>query len=211
MALNDTQQAEFLTLVSGHVSDAMEILGIKRSVLTNFICLGSNHARMVGTAFTIRQRAKSSVTPKDEPLVRHAEVSGGLAGKGEVVVVDIGGRTDVVSWGEFHTYKCLLNGVTGVLINGATRDAPQIRDSGMTVMVKGLSPIKSRWDLETAEINGPVTIDGVGIRPGDVIFGDETGVVVVPQERIDDVLAKAKEIRDFEDGERDAAMAKLHG
>ena len=200
MSLTEEERAQFLTLETGQVSDAMEMLNLRRSVLTGFMLLGPANAKIVGTAVTVRQGAKGSDDAAATPAMRHREVSDRIAGRGDVVVVDVGGRVDVASWGEFHCYRCMRNGVAGAIINGSTRDAPEIRASGFPLMCKGLSPIKSRWDLKTASVNEPITIGAVEIIPGDIIFADETGVIVIAKSRKADVLAKALQIA-AEEGE----------
>jgi regulator of RNase E activity RraA len=62
--------------------------------------------------------------------------------------------------------------------------------------------VKSQWDLKTASINEPVMLGPVQVNPGDIIFADETAVVVIPVAKKAIVLAKANEIRKFEDANR---------
>src|SRR4051794_24514613 len=125
-----------------------------------------------------------------------------IAQKGEVVVIDNGGRLDTATWGEFHTYACKQNGVAGAIIDGATRDGPEIRASGFPTFVRGMTPVTSKWDLKTASINEPVMVGPVQVNPGDIVFADETGVVVVPAGRMAAVLRKAIAIREAEDSRR---------
>lgn len=194
MTLSIKDAENLSQLGSGQISDAMEMLDLRRTTILGFSLLGPHNARMFGLAYTIRQLPKHASAAKSEPLVRHSQVSNGGAGAGHVVVVDVGGITDVASWGEFHTYRSKKNGVAGAIINGGVRDTAEIRESGFPVFCKGYSPVKSRWDLETAAINEPVSIGSVQIRPGDLIFGDETGILVVPAEHRAAVLEKAMEL-----------------
>jgi 4-hydroxy-4-methyl-2-oxoglutarate aldolase len=205
MPLAEKDRQQFETLLSGHVSDAMELLELPRAAIVGYTLIGAPSSVVVGPAFTVRQIPKHGAHAKEEPMVRHKEVSGGLAGSGDVVVIDVGGRTDVCSWGEFHSFSCLTRAVAGALIHGATRDSNAIREIGFPVFCKGFSPIKSRWNLETAAVNEPVSIGNVQVRPGDIIFADETGILVIPFEETRSVLAKAMEIRDWEVDE----MARL--
>ncbi len=202
MPLTDQERAEFAALASGQISDAMESLGLRRSVVTGLMMLAAPGAKIVGTAVTVRQVPKNADEDREARLTRHQEVTRKIAGKGDVVVIDNGGRTDVATWGEFHCYACKHNGVAGAVIDGATRDAPDVRASGLPTFVRGLSPVKSQWDLKTAAINEPVTLGGVRVNPGDIVFADETAVVVIPVAKKAIVLAKANEIRAFEDGNR---------
>src|SRR5215468_6166452 len=100
MSMTEAERADFASLVSGQISDAMEMLNFKRSVITGFLLLGPTNSKIIGPAVTVRQLPKYGPEPKEKPLMRTTEVSYQLAGKGDVVVVDVGGRTDVCSWGE---------------------------------------------------------------------------------------------------------------
>ena len=84
--------------------------------------------------------------------------------------------------------------MAGLVIDGSIRDVEAIRKMGFPVFCRGFSPVKSQWDLETLSLNQPVMIGGIQVRPGDILFGDETGILVVPPERKQEVLSKATEI-----------------
>ncbi len=198
MALSDQDRDTFLTLQSGHISDAMEGMGLIRSVLHGYLYLGPPGGRMVGTAYTVRQAPKHATASRAESLVSHAKVSGGLASEGEVIIVDAGGRIDSGTWGENHCMRAKPYGVQGAVINGATRDAHEIRSLDFPVFCKGFSPVKSQWDLETVGHNEPLSIDGVQVRAGDIVFGDETGIIIVPPELKDKIIEAARRIHDQE-------------
>jgi len=202
MPLTDQERAELESLTSGQVSDAMEALNLRRSVVTGFMMLAAPGSKIVGPAVTLRQVPKSADDDRGTRLTRHQELSRKIAQKGDVVVVDNGGRLDTASWGEFHGYACKQNGVAGAIIDGATRDGPAIRSSGFPTFVRGLTPVTSKWDLKTASISEPVILGQVEVKPGDIIFADETGIVVIPAGKKELVLAKAIEIRAAEDGHR---------
>ena len=202
MPLTDEERADLEAMSSGQISDAMEALSLRRSVVTGFMMLAAPGSKVVGTAVTVRQVPKNANEEREARLTRHQEVSRKVAGKGDVVVVDNGGRLDVASWGEFHCYACKENGVAGAVVDGATRDGPEIRVSGFPTFVRGLTPVKSQWDLKTASINQPVMLGQVEVNAGDIIFADETGILVIPEAKKAMVLAKANEIRRLEESQR---------
>src|SRR5262249_11919172 len=111
MPLTDEERADLEAMSSGQISDAMETLNRRRSGGTGCISLAAPGSKVVGTAVTVRQVPKSANEEREARLTRHQEVSRKVAGKGDVVVVDNGGRLDVASWGEFHCYACKENGV----------------------------------------------------------------------------------------------------
>jgi regulator of RNase E activity RraA len=202
MPLTDQERADLEALSSGQLSDAMEALNLRRSVVTGFIMLAAPGSKIVGTAVTLRQMPKNASEEREARLTRHQEVSRKIAQKGDVVVVDNGGRLDTATWGEFHGYACRQNGVAGAIIDGATRDGPAIRNSGFPTFVRGMTPVTSKWDLKTASINEPVMLGPVGVNPGDIVFADETGIVIIPAAKKAVVLLKANEIRASEDSRR---------
>jgi regulator of RNase E activity RraA len=168
------------------VSDAMERLALPRSAITGFRCTSA--APIVGSAFTIRQVPKHHPATRDQRLVRHGEVSADLAQAGDFVVVDAGGRRDIAAWGGNHSRRCHDRGVSAVLVNGSTRDLAEIRQIGFPTFHLSTSPVASRWDQETAELGGCVVIGGVQIRAGDILLGDEDGLIVVAPGLLDKVL-----------------------
>ena len=202
MPLTDQERADLEAMSSSQISDAMETLNMRRSVITGFTMLAPHGSRIVGPAVTIRQMPKNADDARETRLTRHQDVTRKIAQKGDVVVVDNGGRLDTATWGEFHGYACKQNGVAGAIIDGATRDGPAIRTSDFPTFVRGMTPVTSKWDLKTASINEPVMLGPVQVTPGDIVFADETGIVVIPAAKKALVLFKAKEIREAEDSQR---------
>ena len=189
----------FAGLLSANVSDAMETLGLRRSVITGYKALGPGGVAVVGRAFTVRQHRKHASDERSANLTKHVEVSRELAQAGDVIVIDTGGIADVATWGEAHSARCLRRGIAGMITNGATRDAGPIRALRFPVFCRAFSPVKGAWDTETASINAPVVLDAVQIRPGDIIFADETGIVVVPTTHARQVAELATQIKNRED------------
>lgn len=74
--------------------------------------------------------------------------------------------------------------------------------------MRGLSPVKSQWDLKTTAVNEPVMLGPVQVNPGDIIFADETAVVVIPAAKKALVLAKANEICRLEDADRTTLIGR---
>lgn len=189
MTISELDRGRLVAAGTCGVSDAMERLALRRAVITGFQNSAGSEAA-VGLAFTIRQVPKHHPATQGERLVRHGEVSTELAAAGDFVIVDAGGRTDIAGWGENHTSRCHQRQVSGVLVNGSVRDISGIRAIGMPVLHLGTSPVASRWDQETAEINGPVVVGGVQIRPRDIIVADLDGIVVIDPGQLSVVLTE---------------------
>lgn len=146
--------------------------------------------RVAGRALTVLTR------PGDNRALHLALLE---AQPGDVLVVDAFGWKEAGVWGDVLTAAAQHCGLAGVVVNGAVRDADTIIDLGFPVFAKALS-IKGTAKDDAGIIGVSVTIDGVTIRTGDLIVGDRDGVVAVPQDRIEDVLAAAQAREDKESG-----------
>jgi RraA family protein len=140
-------------------------------------------ARLAGPAFTVR-------TPAGEhPSVRRAADE---APSGSVIVVDGAGALDRALWGDKMARLALGRGVAGLVVDGAVRDAAGIEELGFAVFATGVTPTPPRRD-EEGEVDVPVMCGGLTVRPGDLVYGDRDGVVVVPAERHDEILGRVLE------------------
>ncbi len=108
---------------------------------------------------------------------------------GDIIVIDAGGA-ELAIWGELASESCLQRGVAGVVIDGATRDIEEIREMGFTVWARFLTPTALE-PKGLGEINVPVTVAGLKVEPGDVIVGDETGIVRIPGHKLAEITNRA--------------------
>ncbi len=181
----------------------MELLGLARSVITEWRYLAPDPAKaMVGPAYTLRQGAKPASVPHQENLTRQREASSQLAEPGDVIVIDVNGRTDICTWGENQALAAQRHGVAGLVVHGAVRDSEQIRRTGFPVLCRGFSPVTSRWDLMTVAMNEPITVSGVQINPGDIIYGDADAVIVIARADAAKVFDKALAVQGGEEKRR---------
>lgn len=123
---------------------------------------------------------------------------------GSVLVIDTGDSGISPVWGGTSTLASSLRGLAGVVTNGLVRDLDEIQALGFPVYATGVSVLgtlknHAGWPGE------PVTVGGVIVRAGDLVVGDSDGVVVVPAERVDEVLIKARQQRAKEEA-RDARI-----
>ncbi|QLG29450.1 RraA family protein [Halorarum halophilum] len=119
------------------------------------------------------------------------------ARKDEVVVVDAEDSTDEAIWGELLSTYATATDVRGMVTNGAVRDVSGIRDLGFPVFARAVTP-RGPSGSEEAERNGQVTVGGALITPGDVLVGDDSGVVVIERAAVEDVTAAAEAIAETE-------------
>ncbi|MEX2599934.1 MAG: RraA family protein [Dehalococcoidia bacterium] len=179
------------------VSDAQDKLGIKGTVI------GINPlyptGRIAGRAITVRMKAKGTEEPKQH-LGTAAVVA---ADPGDIIVIDHRARTDVAAWGGILSTAAKTKGVAGVLVDGACRDVDEAMGLGLPVFAKAAVPLTARGRIVEDFTNQPIEFGGVPVKPGDYVIADNSGIVIVPAERAEEVLTTAEGI-----AAREAAMAK---
>ena len=156
----------------------------------------------VGTALTAKEvsttREPTMVVQKrfletGRSRIDHALAAIDFAEPEDIIVVDGEGREDVAIWGRNMAMLAKRNRVSAVVLYGAVRDVSEIRKIGLPVFAMGISPKGSGYYLESIGFNVPITCGGVQVRPGDIIVGDDDGVVSVPKEYAERVLKLATE------------------
>ena len=141
------------------------------------------HMRLAGPAFTVDTR------PADNLMLHYAMLK---ARPGDVLVVDAKGFLEAGVWGDVFTEQAQRLGLAGLVIHGAVRDAVAMTEAGFPVFSRGLS-IKGTGKHQPGRVNVTVTIGDVSIHPGDIIVGDQDGVVVVQRHEVEAVLAKSRQ------------------
>jgi 4-hydroxy-4-methyl-2-oxoglutarate aldolase len=139
-------------------------------------------ARLAGPAFTTR------TPPGEHRAVREAVER---APAGAVLVVDGGGDLRRALWGDRMAALALERGLAGLVVDGAVRDVEGIEAIGFPVFSAGVVPTPPGREL-AGEVGVPVTCGGLEVRPGDWVYADRDGVVVVPHERHDEVVARLR-------------------
>ncbi len=117
---------------------------------------------------------------------------------GQVVVIDNGGRTYCTVWGDIMTFTAKTKGIEGTLIDGVCRDVNGIEELGYGIYTKGTYMVTGKERVTVDAVNVPVAISGVQVRPGDIILGDDSGALVIPKERAEEVLSIAQHIEEVE-------------
>jgi regulator of RNase E activity RraA len=94
-------------------------------------------------------------------------------------------------WGELLSTAAKNAGCVGAVVDGAVRDVVKMRDMPFPVFAKGTSPYDSQNRQRVIDVDVPVEIGGTAFRPGDLVFADRDGVVVVPREVEQEALSRA--------------------
>lgn len=172
--------AELAQMVTPHLSDSMERLYAAGPQLRPM----HKEGKLAGPAFTVK-------TAAGDNLLVHKALD--TARPGDVIVVDAGGFLDNAIIGELMMSRARQRGVAGLVIWGAIRDSAEIGAGNYPVFAAGVSH-RGPYKNGPGEINVPVVIGGMVINPGDIIVGDADGLVAVPLELADKILASAKAI-----------------
>ena len=136
-------------------------------------------APMAGPAYTVKTR------PGDNLMVHKAIDD---AAPGDIVVVDAGGDLTNAIIGELMLAHATKRGLGGFVINGAIRDAAALRSQSMPVFAAGVTH-RGPYKDGPGEINHPVALGGMVVLPGDLMLGDDDGVLCVPFDDVEAVLA----------------------
>lgn len=130
--------------------------------------------------------------PGDNLAVHHGA---GLAGRGDVLVVDAKAFLGAGPWGDVLSLYAMHRGIAGLVIDGAVRDSRAIIDMGFPVFCRGVC-INGTDKVNAGRVNVPIVCGGVAVRPGDVVVGDADGVTVVPIELVREACeASAKRVQ----------------
>ncbi len=196
---DDPLIAGFKKSYPASVSDAVELVTGKNGAMRHDMKL-VNGTPIVGRAVTSLVRPASPENSTPALSTKHSVEMIDNAKPGEIGVIVMEGTLDIAAMGNLMATAAKVRGMAGVVLDGAIRDVWDIRRMGLTVYARSISPRTAVGHYATVARNVPVECGGVTVRPGDIIVADEDGVVVVPMERAEEVLKKAKEIDDRERG-----------
>lgn len=205
MSTDDILQADWFqqakALSTAEVSDALDALNLPGSALGIRPIAGPN--KLFGLAFTVRFAPIDRFDP-------------GTVGDfidtlkpGTVAVLDNGGRLDCTVWGGILSRLAANKGLGGTVVHGVCRDTAEADEVGYPLYAKDrfMRTGKDRVQVEAYE--QPVMLGDVRVCSGDLIVGDADGVVVVPHQRMQEVLTRALTTRTVEEQILQAALNGL--
>lgn len=184
------------------VSDALDRLGIDGQVASG-LAAQSTSRKVAGKVVTFRL-VPAGQAPRSGGPVRHLGTTAiEHAQAGDVIVVEQRTGIDAGCWGGILSLGAKVKGIAGVVADGPVRDIDEARAYELPVYCRSLTARTARSRVEEASVNEPVCIGGVTVNPGDLVIADGSGVVFIPAERAEAVIAAAEHIAG-----REAAMAK---
>lgn len=169
---------QFENVVTPHVSDNLNRMYAADDKLRPYHKKG----KLLGSALTVKTR------PGDNLMV-HKAID--LAEPGDVLIVDAGGDTTNAIVGEIMLKLSLKKGIKGFVINGAIRDLAAFQEGNFPVYAKGVTH-RGPYKDGPGEINVPVSLGGTIVYPGDIVIGDEDGLVIIPSAQAEAILEKIR-------------------
>lgn len=209
----------FERLYSASVYDVLDEMRMPNQCLSLDIRALRTEWVVAGVALTIKWTAEPrhpleimQTKPDGANLIRLVD----MIYPGCVLVMETGKTMNVGHWGELTGTMAKVRGCRGAVIDGGTRDSRHLREMGdYPVFARYCSPIESVTRAAITDYECPVWIsgsltEGVLVRPGDFVFGDCDGVLVIPSEIAEEVLSKAEEVAQTENLIRDEIRAGVH-
>jgi regulator of RNase E activity RraA len=214
----------FLALddLAGLVGRALDRLGIAGAIPAHRLSPLAAGQRLAGPAITVRnvpdRLAPYRKWQRGEPSWLAEREAYFVARRGDVIVIDAGGRMAASVMGGQSAGLARDRGLAGSIVDGPVTGVAEITASGYPVWARGATTVTGHHRIDTAEINGTICCGGVQVRPGDLIVADDSGIAVVPPEAIGEVwriveeqARLAREIRQGRGGKGDApALARRY-
>ena len=194
----------YRALYTGAVSDVLDRLGHRNQTLPHYIMPLTLDMAVAGPAFTGQGYPVADVGNDDsDTRIRMLE----SIQPGTVSVWSSAGHFESAHWGEIMSNAARERGCTGAVVDGGLRDTRFILQMGFPVFCRFRCSASSigRWEIKEWMV--PITIGETIIHPGDFVFGDADGVVIIPKALTIEVLQKTEEIVQRENEMR-AELAK---
>lgn len=183
--LDTTLIERFRGIPVANIDDCMNRTGAVDPAIKPF-----NKARLLGPAFTVK-------VAEGDNLMFHKAMD--MAQPGDVIVIDAGGDGKRAIFGALMINYCKVRGIAGVVIDGAIRDSEEISEMDYPVYARSVTP-NGPYKNGPGEINTEIAFGGKVVRPGDIIVGDQDGIVVIRPEDATLLAEKAAGVVAMEEG-----------
>lgn len=194
------------TLYTAVLSDVLDSMGYMHQAMRPFVRPLDESLVLMGRARTGLWMSVYSAAAGENPYEHEIALIDDLK-PDEVPVFGCGGPTDrVAPWGELLSTASRCRGAAGCITDGLVRDVRQIREMRFPVFHGGIGPLDTRGRARMMALDVPTECGGVRVAPGDVVFGDVDGVVVIPAAIADDAIALALAKVAAENRTRDALL-----
>ena len=190
-------------LYTAVVADSLDELGYHNQAMGEYVRPLFPECRFAGWARTISCVDVFHVP--ENTYAKEIEAVDSIL-SGEAVVVSTAGSKRNAPWGELLSTAARARGARGAVVDGLVRDVKKIEELGFFVFASGIKPVDSRGRGVVIDCNVPVDCGGVLVSPGDLVFADYDGVIVIPAEVLPDAVRLATEKATREDHSREEFM-----
>lgn len=200
--MNDSLRKKLETVSTATISTCLFKLGLKNQFIQGVSPLSPNRPNMVGEAFTLRYiPAREDLNPiqvfQDPNHPQRVAVE--TCPPGAVMVIDSRKNPRAASAGSILVTRLMVRGVAGVVTDGGFRDSAEIAQLEIASYHNRPSAPTNLTLHQALDINVPIGCGDVAVFPGDIIVGDDDGVIVIPAHLADDVVAEAVRMTLFEE------------
>ena len=204
--MKDVNPEQLMPLSAAILSDIVDSLGLMRRAMRPFVRPLDDAQVMVGRARTGLYMPAYALREGENPYEIEIALVDDLQPQ-EVAVLACNGPSErIAPWGELLTTAAQVRGAAGCVTDGLVRDVRQIRAMSFPVFHGGIGPLDTKGRARMVERDVRVECGGVSIDPGDLVFGDVDGVVVIPRSHEHAVMDLALEKVRGEDNTRDALL-----
>jgi 4-hydroxy-4-methyl-2-oxoglutarate aldolase len=177
-------------LYTAVIADALDELGQHECAMREYLRPLAPETKFAGWARTIA--CQDVFYEPSDPYGLEIEAIDSIL-PGEVIAVSTGESKRNAPWGELLSTAARARGARGAVVDGLVRDVRNIQRLGFPVFAAGIKPVDSKGRGLVADYNVPVQCGGVLVKPGDLIFADFDGVVVIPADLLNETLMLAEE------------------
>ncbi len=188
---------------TAEISDALDSCGIEGALLG--IKPISTGMKLIGPAFTVKYLSYNEKQKEFKDAGNYIDD----VPENSVIVIDNEGRLDCTTWGDILTQVAIMRKIAGTVVNGAVRDVEFIRQSSYPLYASSIYMRSGKNRVYKSDQQCELTINGVTIQSADIIFGDDNGILVIPKNRLIEVIEKAGNIKETEKSIIDAVKSGM--
>jgi regulator of RNase E activity RraA len=174
---------------SSEISDALDACGVEGALLN--IKPITSGLQLIGPAYTVQYKSYEEKSKEFKMAGDYID----QVPEHHVIVLDNQGREDCTCWGNILTQFSLMKKISGTVVNGSVRDIDFIKQAQYPVFSRNVYMRSAKNRAYKASEQVQIEIEGITVTPGDIIFGDDLGVLVIPKHLINKVIEKAENIK----------------
>jgi regulator of RNase E activity RraA len=187
-------------LTSSVISDVLDGFGFRNQAMLDDIRPLDPGMKLVGHAATMLMM--DQYEPSKNTFSLQMKTIDSLK-KDEVLVVCSNESNRAALWGELLSTAARARGARGTIVDGPARDIKQIKEMEYPTFAKYIRPISSKGRIIAVDNGCPIVVGGITVNPGDIVFGDIDGIIIIPLEVAEKVISEALDVVERENKTRE--------